>query len=279
MFEELELPVYANATKQELVNILCTYLNEPKDHSLIDIYAKQKHHWKFPLNKFRVFAILLFGIILLYFFDVVEDEHIGHMRNELRCKNDMFRSYVGCRNRKLKKTYQYAHLVSKYISKLEGDCIHNQSITRKEFENRFPKINLSFFEKEKGFGIYVIDDVIKSTKPIISLNCRILKSMEERIQIYGFFFMAIFVFLSYLFIKKKQIKKNEQARELANQALKILSSLNKYAYAYDIKVQLRAKEPNIDSLWKYIIKYVEENQHVTVRVARTRNEVYWKWSV
>lgn len=280
MFGELELPIFENATKQELVTMLNLYLKNPNDKSIAQMYAKRKKHFRFPFHKFRMFTITLFIMILIYICFIVNDDDIRNKNNLNKCKENMFLSIVGCRNKKFKKLYMYAYHISIYISKLEGDCIYNHRITSQEFKNKFSMINLSFYEIEKGFGIYVDNNNnVRSSKPIASLNCRIIKSMEKRIQIYGFIFMGIFIILTFLFIKKKQHKKTEHARELANQALKILSSINKYAYAYDIKVQLRAKEPNIDSLWKYIVKYVEENQHVTVRVARTRNEVYWKWSV
>jgi hypothetical protein len=69
----------------------------------------------------------------------------------------------------------------------------------------------------------------------------------------------------------------EDAKELAKQAQKILSTSDRHIYMYDIKVQLRAKNPNIDELWKYVVRFIEEDSHIESHVVGARHEAYWKW--
>ena len=63
MFGELELPIFENATKQELVTMLNLYLKNPNDKSIAQMYAKRKKHFRFPFHKFRMFTITLFIMI------------------------------------------------------------------------------------------------------------------------------------------------------------------------------------------------------------------------
>ena len=87
--------------------------------------------------------------------------------------------------------------------------------------------------------------------------------------------IALVLVLAHLIGRRAHTRRMEMARELARQAHKILATTDQKIYIYDMKVQLRAKFAGIDRIWKYVVRFIEEDSHVLVVGAR--HQVYWRW--
>lgn len=309
MLRELEIPSFPTATNEELITIIESRLNpddSAKKAAARQIYtnldAKQRPKKQFYLSRlfFVAFLIFIFYILFTYFTSPLpycsdnEDmkDEAGNVKcrkcpdnavcgnKRAKCDKNSFLSAVGCRNKSKKRLYYAATQIANYISDRDGDCINsNPKLTLEQFSSMFSSFSPLIFINETGFGIVISDDnkTIYSIKPKIPRICRIISAIDDNPNVVGPIVILLTVqFIFYLMRKKHQNKINI-AKQLAQEAHKILCTTDKQMFMYDMKVQLRAKYLNIDSIWKYVTRFIEEDSHVLVGVHGTRHEVYWKW--
>jgi hypothetical protein len=164
------------------------------------------------------------------------------------------------------------------LSESAGNCVDpKQPLSIQQFEKLFPSVSLSLFEKEPAFEIAIRNGSVLSTKPEITRFCRFIETIESHSDFAGLVLMGLSILAIRQWHVLSQRKRVEAARELAKQAHKILATSNRRIYMYDLKVQLRARHSGIDSLWKLVVKFIEEDSHVLVRIPGARNAVYWQW--
>lgn len=309
MFRELEIPFFPNATNEELITIIESRLN-PEDNekkaSARQIYtsfnSKQRSKKPFYLARLFFVTLLIFLIYIIatyitaplpYCLDnenpidingnakcqkCPDNANCGNKR--AKCDKNSFLSSVGCRSKSKRKLYYAATQIANYIAERDGDCINsNPRLTVDEFSSMFSSFPSSIFNDEPDFGIVVssTNQTIYSIKPKVPPICKVISAINTHPNIVGPIFILLTIqFVFYLMRRRKQ-SKILIAKELAQEAHKILSTTDKQIFMYDMKVQLRAKYLNIDSIWKYVIHFIEEDSHVLVGVHGARHEAYWKW--
>lgn len=185
---------------------------------------------------------------------------------------------IGCRHQTQKSIYHKAEKAAKYLKQRDGNClIHNTPLSVSDFRRLFPKIDLEIFHREPSFNIQLTNSSIFSIDSYSPVFCRIIEFVEKKSNFFGPSFLVIIIGFSWIFFKAQRQKKLLRCKKLANHALRLLSSTNKSIYIYDMKVQLRHQEKNIDSLWRSIVKFVEEDSSILVGAAGDRRNCYWKW--
>ena len=300
MLRELEVPSFPTATNNELIAIIESRL-DPKDANkkalARQIYTTLsfKERSKKPFMLTRLFAITLVifiaYIVMSYLFSPLPyctdrittkcrqcPDNAKCGRKRAKCDDDSFLSVVGCRKKANKKLYVAAAHIAKYIAEYDGDCINeNPPLSIKNFQEMFPDFSYSIFLNESDFGIVVENDTIFAKKPKIPRVCRMINAIDQHPNVVGPIIIAIAILLTYYLMKRRRQNRIDKAKELAQEAHKILATTDKQIFMYDMKVQLRAKYAAIDPIWKYIINFIEEDSHVLVGVVGSRHEVYWKW--
>ena len=309
MLRELEVPFFHNATNDELITIIESRLNPEdaeKKASARKIYtnmnAKQRSKKPFYLARLVSICILIFliYIIITYLISPLPycldnestkntngkakcqkcPDHANCGNKRAKCDKDSFLSVVGCRKKSKKKLYYAATQIANYISERDGDCINaNPKLTIAEFSSMFSFFSPSIFTNETGFGIVISNDnqTIYSIKPKIPRICRVISAIDDHPNVVGPIVILLTIQFIFYLMRRMKLSKIRIARQLAQEAHKILSTTDKQIFMYDMKVQLRAKYLNIDSIWKYIVQFIEEDSHVLVGVHGARHDVYWKW--
>jgi hypothetical protein len=177
------------------------------------------------------------------------------------------------------KAYKTATKAASYIAERDGDCIEPQPfLSIHAFAELFPKTNLSFIESEPKFGIIDVNGTVRSLNPQAGIACRLLAKIDENTELVGLATFLLIVSGIWKIFRRRHEEKLKQAQEFAGQVCQILSTTDREVYQYDVKAQFRTKYRGIDAIWKYVVRYVEENSHVCVGVFGTRHEVYWKWT-
>ena len=303
MLKDLEIPYFSSATNKELKQIISARLN-PKDQiaqqnvKKIFTETRYKQRAKVTQKTMRFTGFLLAFTIFLIFANrftsplpyctAGEKPEIHKCRpcpdsatctkQKAKCPKYEFLSPLGCRPYETKKMVKHALRASRYIARRDADCIDSpEDLTVDSFHILFPDINISIFETEKDLNIIIDNGTVHSTKPKPSIVCLAIQLMDNNPNIIGpivLVITSICIYYIALRIKRKNI---EEAKDLAKLAHKILATTDKQIYIYDMKVQLRAKNPHIDRLWKTVVKYIENDSHVIVGVMGARHEVYWKW--
>jgi hypothetical protein len=185
---------------------------------------------------------------------------------------------VGCRPKALRHSYKWAARAALSLAARDGDCVEPRApLLAGEFEQLFPKTNLSFLASEPGFGVLVENGTVRSARPRPGIICRILTKMEAKHETVGLVsFVAIAAFLNWR-RRKREADNLKVAGELAKHAHRILATTDQELYQYDIKAQLHAKDPRVDGIWKLVVRLIEQNPHVCIGVMGSRYETYWKW--
>jgi hypothetical protein len=190
----------------------------------------------------------------------------------------LFLTIVGCRKKEFRHAYKWGERAAFYIAQRDGDCVDPLPPLRvEEFEELFPKTNLSFLEKEPGLGVIVEDGTVRSKQPRRGLVCGILGWMEERQSFVGLASLGLMAVIVVSLSRKKRAENQRRAGEIAAHAHRILATTDRAIYQYDLKVQLTAKFGKVERIWGSIVKAIEENPHVCVGVAGSRHEIYWRW--
>ena len=299
IMRELELPYFSTATEDELRTIIRSRL-DPKDKALArqvsEIYRSIRHKKRArnPYMRVRFAALVLvlvgvgFGLSRVNFQRPYcsTDKSFKKCRpcpegatctgGRAKCPDGYFLSAVGCRSAVNQKRYRLVHRAAKFVARREGDCVQPKPpLTVDEFRHRFPNVALDVYERETEFGVYVANGTVRSRKPVLPTACKIVKAMEEHSNVVGQLTIALVLVLAHLIGRRAHTRRMEMARELARQAHKILATTDQKIYIYDMKVQLRAKFAGIDRIWKYVVRFIEEDSHVLVVGAR--HQVYWRW--
>lgn len=301
MMRELEVPFFPTAKNEELIAIIESRL-DPKDpqkkakakqiYTTLNFKSRSKKPFYF-VRLLTIFTIIFFTILLYKKFKSPlpycnEDNEYTPCRKcpenadcgstKAKCGNNQFLSVVGCRPKSVRKTYYAAFKISDYIKQRDGDCISNYThLSLDDYSKMFPELNYTFFTKEPGFGIVVSDDQIFSQEPIIPYICKFIAMIDRNPNIVGPIIILIIIFTIYSLHQRQRQKKIRIAKSLAKAAHKILATTDIPIFMYDMKVQLRAKYPNIDAIWKHVMKFIEEDSHVMIGNSGSRHEVYWKW--
>ncbi|OHT15564.1 hypothetical protein TRFO_02911 [Tritrichomonas foetus] len=300
MLRELEVPSFPTATNDELIAIIESRL-DPKDSNkkaiARQIYTtlsyKQRTQQSFMLPRIIAVTFVLFLVYLIasfftaplpYCSDTITTkcrqcpDNANCARKKAKCGEDSFLSAVGCRKKSSQRLYTAAGHIAKYIAQRDGDCINDYPrLTLEEFTNMFPSFQPSIFQNETGFGIKIEDNYIFALKPKVPKICKVINAIDNNPNIIGPIIIGLCVLLFYYLYKRRHQNRIDKAKELAQEAHKILATTDQQIFMYDMKVQLRAKFSAIDSIWKYIVSFIEEDSHVLVGVVGARHEVYWKW--
>jgi hypothetical protein len=301
IMNDMQLPYFHTITSEQLMAVIRQQLKplvNECDDEVAKIYTKDRHIKRFDFPVLLVHRLviicMLVGTVLIYHRMTApppfcfgrhpaagcrpcpEGANCGN--GWPKCSEGYLLTIAGCRSKKLKKQYRAAQKAARYIAERDGDCVDiPPPLTEADFRDLFPKVDLAFLKKEPAFGIITQNGTVQSLKPKLSLICRILTKMDQNVNLFGGCAVA-FVAVAALYIwNRRNVERRELAREIAKQTHKILSTTDKEIYMYDIKVQLRVKYPQIDHLWKYVIRAVEEDSHVLVGTVGARHEVYWKW--
>ena len=299
---DFELPYHSSMTHEQLVAIIQNHvargLNPAQNKKIREIYMHDRHIRRFSLPVLLIHRVIFFlgcvaCLVLLHRLSLPppfcsSDKKFekcrkcppgGHCsRGRVICPKGTFLSVLGCRNKIEKKTIRKALKAALYIADRDGDCIEAKPyLTTEEFEYVFPNVNLTFLTSEPGFCVEVVNGSVRSTDPSPALVCRLIRTIERNQNATGFLSLAIVTTVIVWFVRRRKSEKIKLAMDIAKQAHKILATTDNQIYMYDMKVQLRARYPNIDSLWKLVVRYVEDDSHVLVGLVGASHEVYWKW--
>lgn len=300
MLKELEVPAFPTATTNELITIIESYLHPDdtkKRKEVIEIYTKNRNQnrRKRPHRIIRTIAIIIASVLF-----ISAIRYIGRPKpycvkqNQVKCRpcpdlatcskrkakcpGKTVLTKVGCRPKSQKKSYKAAAHASRFIAERQGDCIQPlDPLTVENFQKIFKSVDISIFSKEPGFNIEIVNDTLVSNSPLIPKICVIMNSMESYADFIGPVVIALISLFAFWLVKQNKNHNYEIAKDLADQAHKILATSDKQIYMYDMKVQLRARYTNIDKVWKLVVKLIEDDSHVIVGVVGARHEVYWKW--
>lgn len=299
---DFELPHFPGMTKDQLMLILENHIKRGTDPELAkkvhNIYTKERHTKRRNISKeiMRYTIFFLLCVIFLFLFHVWRapppyctaknslvncipcPDNAVCSKHRATCPKHYYLSKVGCRQKSQRKAIKHALCAAAYISDRDGDCIDPKPfLTIDEFEYIFPKANLTFILSDDVFGIQRVNDTLRSKTPVPSPVCTLLSAIDRHENEVGFgvLFLLVCTFVKIMSVRAERQKK--LAMEIAKQTHKVLATTDRELYIYDIKVQMRAHYPNIDKLWKYVVKYVEEDSHVVVGVFGARHQVYWKW--
>ena len=303
MLKDLEIPYFSSATNRELKQIISARFN-PNDkvaqNKVTKIFTETRYKRRANISqKTRRFALIIIFTIFVVFWinkftsplpyctgnDIDSDvkcrpcpENAKCSKQKAKCPKHQFLTPLGCRPYETKKMYKHAYRASKYIARRDADCLEAPgNLTVESFKVLFPDVDTSIFENEKELNVLIINGTVRSTKPSPSYVCQALNAMESHPNIIGPIVLTIASICFYYIGRRIKRKNIEEAKNLAKLAHKILATTDKQIYIYDMKVQLRAKNPHIDRLWKNVVKYIENDSHVIVGVMGARHEVYWKW--
>ena len=302
IMKDLELPYHSSMTHEQLVAIVKNHVaggvNPVTRAKVRQIYTHDRYIRKFSLPALFVHRVIFFivCVILLLLLHRLSlpppfcssDRKFEKCRpcppggrcsrGRVTCPKGTFLSVLGCRSKIEKKTIRRALKASIYIADRDGDCIEAKPyLTTEEFSYVFPKVNLTFLASEPGFNIEVVNGSVRSTDPSPAMVCRFMNAIEHNANITGFVSFAIITAVIIYLVRRRKHERMRLAMDIAKQAHKILATTDKQIYMYDMKVQLRARYPNIDSLWKWVVRYVEDDSHVLVGLVGASHEVYWKW--
>ena len=299
IMRELELPYFPSATDEELLTIIRSRF-EPKNKELAkktaEIYRLIRHKKRALHPYMRVrFAALLFVLFLVGFVMsrvnfrrpyCSDDKSFKKCRpcpagatcvgGKAKCDTGYFLSAVGCRSVQDQNRYWLAQRGAKFVARREGDCVHPKPpLSVDQFVHRFPTVSLAMYEREPDFGVYIVNGTVRSHKQILPFACKIVRTMEAYPNIVGQVTIVLFIVVAHVLGRRAHMRRLEMARELARQAHKILATTDQKIYIYDMKVQLRARFAGIDRIWKYVVRFIEDDSHVLVVGAR--HQVYWRW--
>jgi len=297
MLKDLEIPYRLTASKSELIEVINCVINKDKnglkETYLIDKKQRKYEKYAGPIKFF--IAMVLIGVFLEYIRIVFrKGQYCGENNTSITCKQcpdgakcKKGKAYclpgsaltpIGCKPVQYRRIYKAAARASKYLAYRAGDCIEKQqALSIQRFIYLFPSVPLSLFEHETDFSVALANDSIISTNPQQTIFCKTMIYFEDHETITGSLILFAFIYIGVLIFRFKMKQKEEIARDLAQQAHKILLASDKQIYIYDMKVQLRDKYPKIDSIWNSVIKAVEEDSHVVVGNKGARYEIYWKW--
>jgi hypothetical protein len=299
---ELEIPYCPSATTDDLTRIISSRLSGPDDEwteTITRIYATERYaKIGGKTTKFVRIALILMvvgscGLVMnrvhfrrpfcsddQKFFRVCRPCPAGSKcsKGTAKCPDGQFLSAVGCRKKSFFRLYRDAARGARFISRRDGDCVTPAPpISAQEFLVHFPKINLEIYQREAGFNIIYKNGTLISTAPSFPFVCRFVARINEHQEFVGLILFALVGWLIVWLVRRNRAKKMEDAKELAKQAQKILSMTDRPIYMYDIRAQLRVKNQKIDELWKYVVRFIEDDSHIVSQVVGARHEAYWKW--
>ena len=300
MHKDLEIPIIVGASEEELKMVALSRLN-PNDQVLREqveeIYKEERRNGNTFLFIIRliIYTSLAFGVLhnLNKYLAPIPycDNNMIHngckkcprgaecKGGSAFCGDGEYISKIGCVSIIKEPEINVMIMIANYISQRQGDCIEKLPDLRiGEFKNIFPFADIQSILNEEELGIRLINGTFKSVKPQITLICRAINYIEENRNIAAPIIIIMFgVFINYK-VKARKNSRMEKAKEIAKSAHRILASTDKEVYIYDLKVQLRDKFKNLDPIWKYIVRYIENDSHVLVGFKGVRREAYWKWT-